>query len=348
MNIKRIKIIGLVLVVIFIVLRLSIYIFRLPSYTIQTTGKLYIISKVSEDIQVVDLSTGSEIGEIPIDILSHEAVSTVDNKKIVITNYASNNGNVLKVLDVTTNTIEKTINLNAAITANGIVATPKPNEVAIIDYVNNKFLILNIENDRIVDSIATQQNKSHLVVLHPNKPIAYVTNVNSGSISVIDLNLGEVLKIIPCGLGRKGIDITPDGSELWVSNTKESNLNVINTSTYDITKTLKTGKDPIKLKFSVDGNYCLITNAIEGNVDVFNQQTKEKIKSIEFHGKSSILEKILYHTPRPVNIIMHPNGKYAFVSNSNAKKIEVIDMNTFTIVSTIGTGKVPDAMVFIP
>jgi DNA-binding beta-propeller fold protein YncE len=38
---------------------------------------------------------------------------------------------------------------------------------------------------------------------------------------------------------------------------------------------------------------------------------------------------------------MHPNGLYTFVANSNACKIEVIDMNTFTIVSTIGTGKIP-------
>jgi DNA-binding beta-propeller fold protein YncE len=43
---------------------------------------------------------------------------------------------------------------------------------------------------------------------------------------------------------------------------------------------------------------------------------------------------------------MHPNGIYAFVANSNANKIEVIDMKTFTIV-IIGTGKVPDAMVFV-
>jgi hypothetical protein len=29
---------------------------------------------------------------------------------------------------------------------------------------------------------------------------------------------------------------------------------------------------------------------------------------------------------RPVNIIMHPNGLYAFIANSNANKIEIIDM----------------------
>jgi DNA-binding beta-propeller fold protein YncE len=50
---------------------------------------------------------------------------------------------------------------------------------------------------------------------------------------------------------------------------------------------------------------------------------------------------------KAVNIIMHPNGLYAFIANSNANKIEIIDMKKFTIVSTIGTGNVPDSMIFV-
>ncbi len=33
--------------------------------------------------------------------------------------------------------------------------------------------------------------------------------------------------------------------------------------------------------------------------------------------------------------------------NSNADKIEVIDMKTFTLISTIGTGRVPDGLAFV-
>jgi len=91
----------------------------------------------------------------------------------------------------------------------------------------------------------------------------------------------------------------------------------------------------------------LVANAIEGTVYVYDQKLKKKIKTIVFHGKTTLLEILLYHTPRPVNILMHPNGLYAFISNSNANKIEVIDMKTFEIVSTIGTGRVPDGLVFI-
>jgi YVTN family beta-propeller protein len=61
----------------------------------------------------------------------------------------------------------------------------------------------------------------------------------------------------------------------------------------------------------------------------------------------TLLERLLYHTPRPVGILIHPNGLYAFVANSNANKIEVIDMKTFTVVSAIKTGKIPDGLAII-
>lgn len=343
---KYLKYILLSFVVFFIVIKLALLIFRLPSYTIKTSGKLYIVSKVSKDVQVFDLSAGKEIEEIPIDILSHEAVTTSDEKRVVLTNYGASDGNVIKVIDAKTSTV-KEIDLKGNIRVNGIVAFPEPNKVGVIDFVSNNILIINIDTEHIEKQLPTKQKKSHLLVLHPTKAIAYVTNIDSGSVSVIDLKLNKVIAIIPCGLGRKGIDITPDGSELWVTNNKENNITVINTSTYKVTNTLITGKDPLKLKFSIDGKYCLAVNAIDGNIYVYNQESKKRVKIIILHGKTTLLEKILYHTPRPVNILMHPNGLYAFVANSNANKIEVIDMKTFKVVSTIGTGRVPDAMAFI-
>jgi YVTN family beta-propeller protein len=345
---KRLKYILLAFAVVYCFSRLSLFVFRLPAYTIKTTGKLYIINKISEDIQVTDLSTGKEITDIPIDILSHELVSTATGNKIVFTNYGIADGKAIKVINAKNNTLEKTIKFNPNIKLNGIAATSNPNEVAVIDHENNNLLVIDVNTNSIIKQISTKQKKSHLLVFHPTKQIAYVTNIDSGSISVIDLNQNKVIKIIPCGIGRKGLDITPDGSELWVTNTKSSSLTVINTNNYKIVNILKTGVEPLKLKFSIDGKYCLVVNAVDGAIAVYNQETKKLVKNIILHGKTTLLEKILYHTPRPVNVIMHPNGLYAFVANSNANKIEVIDMKTFAVVSTIGTNKIPDGMAFVP
>ena len=105
---KRIKYLFLSFGVIFLLFRLSIYVFRLPSYTISTTGKLYVVNKGIRDVQVIDLSNGKEIAEIPIDMLSYEAITTADERRIVATNYESDGGFAVKILNTKNNEVEKT------------------------------------------------------------------------------------------------------------------------------------------------------------------------------------------------------------------------------------------------
>lgn len=322
---------------------------RAPSYTIQTTGKLYIVDKLSSDIKVFDLFEGKELTEIYIETEPHDIATLTGQNRVVVTNYGTNEvvGNSITVINTKTNTIEKIIELQGSLRPHGIVAFQKSNKVGVVTHEGNDLLVVNVQSGIVEKKILTQQRMSHLVVLDPNKPFAYITNVNSNSVSVIDINLNKVIRNIPCGMGTLGIDITPDGSEIWVTNSQENSISVINTETYQVTHTLKTGKEPLKLKFSVDGKYGLVTNLSDGSISVYNQQSKKQIKTIDIPGKKKIVERILYHTPRPVYILMHPNGCYAFVSNSNANKIEVIDMKTFTIISTIGTGKIPDGLAFV-
>jgi len=346
---KKIKFVALFGLLCFIALQITIYVIRKPSYTIKTDGKLYIVNKLSSSITVFDLYNGKEITEIPIDIEPHDPTTVTDQSKVVVTNYGTPNilGKSITVINAKTNTIEKTIELEGSIAPHGIVAFPKSNKVGVVTDIGNNLLVVDVAKGIVEKNIPTQQIISHLLALDPKKPLTYVTNINSGSVSVIDLEKEKVIKIIPCGFKTEGIDITPDGSEIWVTNSKENTISVINTATYQITNTLPSGKESLRLKFSIDGKHCLVTNASDGTISVYDQLTKKQIKTIQLHGKASLIERLLYHTPRPVGILIHPNGLYAFVANSNANKIEVIDMKTFTIVSTIGTGKIPDGMAFV-
>jgi YVTN family beta-propeller protein len=346
---KRIKQIIFIGVLLLTVLVITISIARKPSYTIQTNGKLYIVNKLSSSITVFDLFQGKELTEIPLEIEPHEATTLASQNKVVFTNYGAPNvvGKSISVINTKTNTIEKTIELAESLRPHGIVTFPNSNKVGVVTDIGNELLVVNVETGIVEKKIPTQQIVSHLVVLHPKKPLAFISNINSGSVTVINLETKKVIKIIPCGLGTEGIDITPDGKEIWVTNNKENSISVINTSSYKITDTLNTGKESLRLKFSIDGQNCLVTNSSDGTISVYHRYSKKRIKTIHIPGKKHLVERVLYHTPRPVGVLMHPNGLYAFIANSNANKIHVLDMKTFNIVSNIGTGKIPDGMTFV-
>lgn len=328
---------------------ISISIIRSPSYTIQTKGKLYIVNKLSSSITVFDLFKGTELTEFPVEIAPNEITVLDNQKKVVLTNYGNHKvvGKSISIINTKSNTIEKTIALEEILRPHGIVAFPKTNKVGIVTTIGNDLVVVNLETGLVENKIATQQIVSHLLVLHPNKPIAYVTNINSGSVSVIDLVENKVIKIIPFRKGTEGIDITPDGTEIWVTNNIKNSISIISTNTYKTIATLHTGKEPLRLKFSIDGKHCLVTNASDGTISVYDRHLKKQIKTIHIHGKRGLIERVFYHTPRPIGLLMHPNGLFAFVANSNANKIEVIDMQTFTLVSTIGTGKGPYGLTFV-
>ena len=46
----------------------------------------------------------------------------------------------------------------------------------------NDLVVVNVETGIVEKRISTEQVVSHLLVLDPHKPIAYATNINSGSV----------------------------------------------------------------------------------------------------------------------------------------------------------------------
>src|SRR5258705_464341 len=64
------------------------------------------------------------------------------------------------------------------------------------------------------------------------QPLAYVTNVNSNNVSVINTSTNtEVLPRIPVGANPVAMAITPNGAFVYVANSVSNNVSVINTST---------------------------------------------------------------------------------------------------------------------
>lgn len=329
---------------------LIIHIARKPSYNIQTSGKLYIVNKLDDSVSVFDLLEGKETARISIKISPYEVTCDYLFNNVVVSNYGTHDylGHSISTINTTSNTVEKVIDLSGSKQPHGIVALPHTDKIALVTNKDNQLLIIDLKTGVIEKKIPTMQTMSHLLVVHPNQPLVYVTNVKSASVSVIDLVAGKVTKIISLGKEPKGIDITHDGKEIWVTNSKENYISIISTETYKTIKTLGTGKEPLRLKFTVDGKYVLVTNATAGSITIYDSSLKKQIKTIQLRGKNGYIQRALYHTPRPIGLIMHPNGRYAFVTNSNAYEIEVIDLKTFSIVSTIGTEKGPYALAVVP
>jgi YVTN family beta-propeller protein len=67
------------------------------------------------------------------------------------------------------------------------------------------------------------------VAVAPNGRRVYVTNHDSGSVSVIDAGSNTVTATVPVGNGPSDVVVSPDGRRIYVTNHDSDSVSVIDT-----------------------------------------------------------------------------------------------------------------------
>jgi YVTN family beta-propeller protein len=91
----------------------------------------------------------------------------------------------------------------------------------------------------------------------------YVTNMVSGTVSVIDAEKKKVIKTIKVGTEPFGCALSPDGRTLYVSNQSSNTVSVINTRRDRVTKTIgNVGPKPHGIAVTADGEKVYVTQLL--------------------------------------------------------------------------------------
>jgi YVTN family beta-propeller protein len=106
------------------------------------------------------------------------------------------------------------------------------------------------------------------------------------------------------------------------------------------------------VKFTPDGTRALISNARSGDVAVFDTVTKKLVGRVPMQAAgeklprndSRPLASQFGDGPVPVGILMPDPLSVAFVANTNADTVTVIDLETLKIVARLKAGREPDGL----
>lgn len=193
-----------------------------------------------------------------------------------------------------------------------------------------------------------------MVALAPGGNLAFVANIRSGTVNVIDLKEAKSIAVIETGSGAEGIDVSPDGSEVWVSNRADDSVSIINIGSLKVAQTLGLKSFPIRVKFTPDGKFALVSNARSGDVAVFDAKKRKEVRRIPMKltategSEVRLFSNRFGDSPVPVGILIHPVGRFAYVANTNADIVTVIDLSSWEIVNRLKTGREPDGLGFTP
>lgn len=315
---------------------------------------LLVLDKSDDSLSVVDPRSGVVLDELPTGEGPHEVAVARSGEVAVVSNYGRDvPGHTLSVVDLVHRRIDRTIDLGEQARPHGVVFLDKERRVLVTSEVTRSLLEVAIRTGEIVRVMDTKQDVSHMVALAPDRSRAFVANVGSGSLSTFDLDTGELAAVTPTGDGAEGLDVSPDGREVWVANRGEDTIAVVDARTLDLLDRFPCGRFPIRLKFTPDGERVLVSNAVSGDVAVIEAATRTELARIPlepagveetgvadagartFEGRDG---------PVPVGILIDPTGAFAFVAETNADRVGVIDLETYEVLGHIPTGREPDGL----
>ncbi|MFT5675840.1 MAG: YVTN family beta-propeller protein [Paraglaciecola sp.] len=208
-------------------------------------------------------------------------------------------------------------------------------------------------------------------------PFAYITNLNSGDLSVIDTATQSEVARVNMGADKPGtVAVHPDGKTVVVG-LEQLGLAFFDTTSNSVTDFMSLPGGITSIKLSEDGNTAFVTHA--GGRDllsIVDLQTHAVIKEISmfdvFHISLSIDGSALYASSAlgdfvaridrssytvldnlavpgsPVYSVAHPSLNRLYVSSHSDDAITVIDTDGFSVVKTIAVGNEPNVMVLSP
>lgn len=319
----------------------------------EPAGTLLVLNKSDDTVSLVDLETKDIRATLPTGDGPHEVAVSPDGKTAVVSNYgdAQHPGNTLTVIDVPGKKVVRTIDLGNYSRPHG-VAWLQGDDVAVTVEGSKALLVVSATEGKVKQAIATDQMGSHMVAISPKHRRAFTANIGSGTTTVVDLAANKRITDVATGKGAEGIAVAPDGSEVWVTNRDANTISVVDPATLEITATLEPGEVPIRVKFTPDGTRALISNARSGDVAVFDTVTRKLVDRIPMQVAGEKLPRSdtrplvsqFGDGPVPVGILMPEPLSVAFVANTNADTVTVIDLETLQIVDRLKAGREPDGL----
>ncbi len=154
---------------------------------------------------------------------------------------------------------------------------------------------------------------------------AYVTNIGSDNVSLINTATRAVVATIPVGRAPMGVAVRPDGAFAYAVSIGDHSVSVINTATNAVEATIRVGRHPYGIAVQPDGAFAYVTAQSDATVTVF-ETTSNSVVDVIPVGNG------------PWKVAFTPNGAAAYVTNTGDNTTSVISTSSRSIIATIGVG----------
>jgi len=303
---------------------------------LSAAAQLLVLNKADATLSFVDPASGKTIATVATGEGPHEVEVSSDGKLAFVSNYgAQAPGNTLSVNDIAARKEQKRVDLGELRRPHGLAFTG--GHVYFTSELSQKIARYDPVAQRVDWTFDTKQDRTHMVLATRDGKKLFTSNIDSNSIGLLTQAAGDqwTQTLIAVGKGPEGLDLSPDGRELWSAHSRDGGISVIDAASGKVTHTIdaRTQRSN-RVKFSTDGRLALVSDVGSGDLVIFDTAKRRELKRLPL-GKN------------PTGILIAPTGATAFVAVSGDDHIAVIDLNTLSVARAIETGDSPDGMAWV-
>lgn len=319
-----------------------------PSY-------LLVLNKGEATLAIVDPATMQVVGRVQTGEGPHEVATSADGRTAYVANYGGQQpGNTLSVVDLAARKEVRRVDLGPFLRPHGVAE--RGGKIYFTSEVARAVARYDPAADKIDLVVGTGQGITHMLVMHPTRPVVYTANILSNTASIIELEKRQDVPGPPphvahveVGPQPEGIDVTPDGRELWVGHNQDGGISIIDTATGKVKETLRAGGMPIRIKFTPDGKYALVSSPPTGELTVFDAAARREVKRLLVGAPAQGQPPA---GQAPIGILVSPDGRRAYVAVTHTGRPEPgrvvrIDLEKMELAGSVETGQAPDGLGWV-
>lgn len=312
---------------------------------------LLVVNKSDDTVSILDAKSGALRSTVRTGRGPHEVEVLADGKTAAVSDYgkAAEPGHTVTLVDIDRGVVIGTVELGPGTRPHGLESLAD-GRLLVTAEGTKELLILDPKARRVTARIPTGREVSHMVAAPRSGERAFVASIGSGTVTGADLAAAKVSGDRNTGEGAEGIDVTPDGRQVWVTNRAADTVSVLDASSLEVLATLPAPKFPIRVKVTPDGKRALVSCAQSGDVAVFDVDSRKEIRRIPMDreavpgSEARVFSDRFGKSPVPVGLLIAPDGKRAWVASTNADVVSVIDLETYQVVGRLKAGREPDGL----
>jgi DNA-binding beta-propeller fold protein YncE len=302
---------------------------------------LLVANQGDHNLSLIDPSAGKQVATIPVDgVTGHEVAASPDGTIAYVPIYGDSgvgrpgtDGTKISVIDLASRKVVHTIDFGHGVRPHCAIYDKNSGMLYVTTELDKSISIIDPKTLKIVGSVPTGQEQSHMLALSRDGSRGYTANVGPGTVSVLDMKARKTLAIIPISKSTQRIAISRDGSMVFTADQAKPQLAVIDTTTNKVKTWVPLPAVGYGTAPTLDGRWLLVALRTSKQVAVVDLKTMQVAKTIDVPDG-------------PAEILIAPDGKTAYVACNTKSQIAEIDLGQWKVARVIDAGKTADGLAW--